>query len=158
MRVIDALSTQMGAVRLHRAHPIESAEAFDQTVQIAVGILDCNASRLREMKKPERWVGVGGTFTSLGAMEMQLDTFDRTRVEGCPLAREAVRGWGRRLSVMPWEERLRLPGLQPQRADIVAHGIAILLGCMTYFGIDTIAVSDKGNMDGYLRKKLLKKG
>lgn len=156
--VLAAVSTQMGAVRFHRQFAIETPETFEQVAAAAVQVLEREAEAVGGLTAPDTWVGVGGTFTSLGAMDKRLETFDRTLVEGYPLTREAVRAWGRALSVMPLEERLKLPGLQPQRADIVAHGVAILLGCMTHFGIETILVSDKGNLDGYLRKKLLKKG
>jgi len=36
----------------------------------------------------------------------------------------------------------------------VTHGIAILLACFRSLGFDSIAVSDRGNLDGYLRAKL----
>ena len=53
---------------------------------------------------------------------------------------------------MSVEERLKLEGLQPSRADIVVHGICILLGIMQSLGIDRILVSEYGNLDGYIRK------
>lgn len=155
--VLGAVSTQMGAVRFHRQYPITSPEEFERVALEAVAVLEEGAQAVYQLARPDAWVGVGGTFTSLGAMDKQLQTFDRSLVEGYPLERERVRMWGHRLSEMPLEERLKLPGLQPQRADIVAHGMAILMGCMMHFGIETIRVSDKGNLDGYLRKKLLKK-
>lgn len=155
--VLGAVSTQMGAVRFHRQFPIASPEEFERVALEAVKVLEADAQKVYALQKPDAWVGVGGTFTSLGAMDKQLETFDRSLVEGYALSRACVRAWGHRLSVMPLEERLKLPGLQPQRADIVAHGMAILLGCMRHFDIETIRVSDKGNLDGYLRKKVLKK-
>ena len=50
------------------------------------------------------------------------------------------------------EERKKLPGLQPSRADIVVHGICILLGVMERLGLKQIVVSEWGNLDGYVRK------
>ena len=52
------------------------------------------------------------------------------------------------------EERKKLPGLQPGRADIVVHGICILLAVMNDLNIPEIIISERGNMDGYLRRKL----
>lgn len=155
--VFGAVSTQMGAVRFHRLYPIDTPETFEQVAAQAQRVLEAGAREVSALARPDTWVGVGGTFTSLGAMDKQLKVFNRTLVEGYPLTLARVRVWGHALSVMPLEERLKLPGLQPQRADIVAHGVAILLGCMTHFDIGTILVSDKGNLDGYLRKKILKK-
>ena len=66
-----------------------------------------------------------------------------------------IREIGEKLADMSMEERLRLPGLQPGRADIVVHGICILLAVMESFGMEQITVSEWGNMDGYLWKKLM---
>ena len=49
-------------------------------------------------------------------------------------------------------ERKQQPGLQPGRADIVVHGICILLGVMDQLKIPKIVVSEWGNLDGYVRK------
>ena len=57
---------------------------------------------------------------------------------------------------MPREERIRLPGLQPGRADIVVHGICILLAVMDRFAIGAVTVSEWGNLDGYLWRKLMR--
>ena len=54
---------------------------------------------------------------------------------------------------MSMEERLQLPGLQPNRADIVVHGICILLAVMDRMNIQEITVSEYGNLHGYLKKK-----
>ena len=43
---------------------------------------------------------------------------------------------------------------QPQRADIVVHGICILLAVMDRMDIPEILVSEYGNLDGYIRKYL----
>ena len=59
----------------------------------------------------------------------------------------------RDLADMPTEERKLLPGLQPNRADIIVHGVCILLACMRTLGIDRIAVSEYGNLDGYMKRR-----
>ena len=50
-------------------------------------------------------------------------------------------------------ERLRIQSLQPGRADIVVHGICILLACMEELKIERLTVSEFGNLDGFLRRK-----
>lgn len=155
-RVMAALSTQMGAVRFSALYPISSAEDFPQVVEAATELLIKNTQQLNGLPVPTEWIGVGGTFTTLGAMEKQLASYDRSLVDGLLLSHEVVENWGLRLSDMSVEERLKLPGLQPQRADIVTHGVAILKASMDYFDMDTIRISDKGNLDGFLKKTLAK--
>ena len=105
-------------------------------------------------RKPDVWVGTGGTFTTLAAMVRKIPWTDRTCVHGTRIAREEIRDIGGELAEMTLEERKRLPGLQPGRADIVVHGICILLAAMNHLGIPEIIISERGNMDGYLRRKL----
>jgi exopolyphosphatase/guanosine-5'-triphosphate,3'-diphosphate pyrophosphatase len=76
-------------------------------------------------------------------------------MHGTRVTEKEIREVGEKLADMPLEERFRLPGLQPGRADIVVHGICILLAVMKRFGIESITVSEWGNMDGYLWKKLM---
>ena len=69
-----------------------------------------------------------------------------------PISRQTAREIGQLLADMPLAERLKLPGLQPQRADIVVHGICILLAAMDRLDIVRILVSEYGNLDGYIRQ------
>ena len=66
--------------------------------------------------------------------------------------KEIIRDIGETLAGMKIEERKKLPGMQPSRADIVVHGICILLGVMERLGIGRITVSEWGNLDGYFHR------
>jgi len=151
---LAAISLQMGAVRLHQAARIAGSSDLPAVVACAEAALSGGLDALAAAPKPPLWVGVGGTFTTLAAMDMELETFDRSLVEGYVLTGERVRHWANALADMPVEERRLLPGLQPQRADIVVHGMAILLACFHLLGFHSITVSDQGNLDGYLRVKV----
>jgi len=74
---------------------------------------------------------------------------------GFVLTMESVEKAMNRLAEMPVEERLQLESMQPQRADIVVHGMAILLACMKKLNISEITVSEYGNLEGYLKQKYL---
>ncbi|MCL2812290.1 MAG: hypothetical protein FWD25_10460 [Clostridia bacterium] len=151
---LAAVSLQMGAVRLFRAIDVNNADDLPGAINHAEGALAPGLATVANLPRPTLWIGVGGTLTNLAAMDKQLQTFDRSLVEGHTLNEERVWYWAKTLADMPVEARLTLPGLQPQRADIMAHGIAILLACFGLFGFDSITVSDQGNLDGYLRAKL----
>ncbi len=153
-----SVSCQMGAVRLFRKFPIHSREDMAAVESEARRIL---TEKLKEedagvwKPAPSVWVGTGGTFTVLGAMVRGLDWKDRTNMHGTRIEREKVREIGRKLADLPLPERLKLRGLQPARADIVVHGICILLAVMDYLDIAQIIVSECGNLDGYIRKYCL---
>jgi exopolyphosphatase/guanosine-5'-triphosphate,3'-diphosphate pyrophosphatase len=67
------------------------------------------------------------------------------------LKRSDVTRLAAELADMPLEARKALPGLQPNRADIIVHGICILMACMDKLGMEEITVSEYGNLDGYVR-------
>ena len=150
-----AFSCQMGAVRLFRELPIAGKEDMIPVEKAAGMILDKKLEEQKEFRRPETWVGTGGTFTTLAAMVKEIPWTARTRMHGTKITLEEIRRVGEKLAGMPLEERIRLPGLQPGRADIVVHGICILLAVMDRFGIGTITVSEWGNLDGYLWKRLM---
>ena len=151
-----AFSCQMGAVRLFRRLRLERKEDMKPVEVAAAEILD---ERLRDfpgLEIPETWVGTGGTFTTLAAMALRQPWTDRTHVHGTAVTVTEIRDIGERLAGMKVEERVKLPGLQPSRADIVVHGICILLGVMERLGMERIIVSEWGNLDGYFHKYFCK--
>ena len=151
---LRAVSLQMGGVRLHRCIPIHTAADLLRAQSKAESVLQEGLASFTDCPTPSQWVGVGGIFTSLAAIDKQLASFDRSLVEGHVLTKTRVAHLGEALADMTVAERCKLPGLHPQRADIVVHGIAILLACMALWGLETITVSDHGNLDGYLRRRV----
>lgn len=152
-RIDCAFSCQMGAVRLFQRLPIASAADVPQVCALARGILEEKLVLYPSLALPEQWIGVGGTFTTLAAMVKGIPWTERTYMHGTRLTQQDVRAWALRLADMPLEQRLRLPGLQPHRADIVVHGICILLSVMERLALAEIRVSEYGNLDGYLKRR-----
>lgn len=148
-----AFSCQMGAVRLFRQAPITGHGDLHAVEQLAEDILERQLAKHPTLSLPSNWIGTGGTFTTLAAMVKGIRWTDRTYMHGTPLTLQEAQHQALLLADMPMEERLRLPGLQPHRADIVVHGICILTALMKRLSIDRITVSEYGNLDGYLKEK-----
>lgn len=155
MNVHCGFSCQMGAVRLAGLLPIRDHGDLPAVQQMADGIL---AEALRQhpaLTLPSHWIGTGGTFTTLAAMMKGIRWTDRTYMHGTVLPISFIQSAARDLADMPIEERKQLPGLQPNRADIIVHGMCILLACMQRLGMESITVSEYGNLDGYVREKYM---
>ena len=148
-----AFSCQMGAVRLSAMQPIRSHADIPVVKDIARNILREKLRFHPTLSLPEKWVGTGGTFTTLAAMIKKIHWTNRTYMHGTLLTREAIEQHARLLSNMTVEQRKEIPGLQPNRADIIVHGICILLASMEELGMDEITVSEYGNMDGYIKSR-----
>ena len=147
-----AFSCQMGAVRLYEYFSIDSRADMQQVERAAEGVLRARMEEIPPFTVPTVWVGTGGTFTALAALARGIRWTDKTYMHGTVLCREEIRRLGEELADMPVSKRLELPGLQPSRADIVVHGICILLSVMESLSIPRITVSEWGNLDGYIRK------
>lgn len=147
-------SLQMGAVRLYREMPMVSAADGEKVTAYADELLRPVLGQYQS-HHPALWVGVGGTFTTIAALVQQIPWDQRQNIHGYLLARQAVEEALCQLAPMPLEKRLLLPWIQPQRADIVPHGIAILLACMRMLNIEQIKVSEYGNLEGYVKEKYL---
>ena len=151
-RVLSAVSCQMGAVRLYNLLQINSREDMPPA-EAAAGMVLSDALAERPLPgKPGCWVGTGGTFTTMAAMALRVPWTEKTCMHGACISETQIRSIGEDLADMTPEERLKLPGLQPSRADIVVHGVCILLAVMRELEIDRLFVSEFGNLDGYLIK------
>ena len=150
-----SFSCQMGAVRLYRKLRLDRKEDMIPVQRAAGEILKEHLGECAGIAIPKTWVGTGGTFTTLAAMARGVPWTDRTNMHGTEIARWEIQEIGEKLADMSLAERKQLPGLQPGRADIVVHGICILLGVMDELKIREIVVSEWGNMDGYVRKHYL---
>lgn len=97
-------------------------------------------------------VGVGGTLTTLAAIDQQMDVYDPVRVDGYFLPRQAVAGILNKLDSVTLEERKQIPGLQPERADIINAGARIALAIIEVLECSGVTVSETDIMYGLLQQ------
>lgn len=95
-------------------------------------------------------IGVGGTITTLSALKMGLEQYDRDLVHGSELTLSEIRRILDELISVPLEKRERLPGLEPGRADIIIAGTLVLIFIMEKLELNSVRVSDDGILVGLL--------
>lgn len=95
-------------------------------------------------------VGVGGTTAILALIHHRLPVFDRDVVESTVFTRGEVRALNEGLWMRSLVERRRLPGLPPERADVMLTGAAIYEGILESLGLDRLAASTRGLRYGAL--------
>jgi exopolyphosphatase/guanosine-5'-triphosphate,3'-diphosphate pyrophosphatase len=98
--------------------------------------------------KVEHAVGVAGTVTTLAALDLGLERYDRDRVHGHRLSRDGAAAQLERLAALPLAGRRELPALDPERAPVIVAGAVILVTVLDAFGLDAIDVSEHDILDG----------
>lgn len=106
----------------------------------------------KELFKGYPLVMVGGTVTTLTAIKLGLHEYCSQLVHGQVLTRREVADIYNLLERMPLPIRRRLPGLQPERADIIVKGALIVLLMMDLLGKTEITVSESDLMEGIIRE------
>jgi exopolyphosphatase/guanosine-5'-triphosphate,3'-diphosphate pyrophosphatase len=133
------VSLPMGAVRFTERH----GEDVDASADAARALLAEHVT-----VRPRAAIGVAGTVTTLAALDLGLQTYDRDRVHEFHLTTNAAREQVARLAALPLEERRRVPALDPERAPVIVAGGAILLATLDFFALAEIEVSERDILDG----------
>ncbi len=92
-------------------------------------------------------LGVGGTITTMAAVEIGLIEYDRDHVHGFDLERAAAEDVFRTLATEAAEDRRHNPGLHPDRVDLIVGGACVLVEIMRHYDIENIRVSENDLLD-----------
>lgn len=97
--------------------------------------------------------GIGGTITSLSAVNQDLKEYSMEKVHGSKIKIEEVRDMLNRFINCSDDERKHINGLQPKRADIITAGTEILVCIMEDISEEEIIVSEYDNLEGMVYYK-----
>ena len=124
------LSSALSVIQLH----------LDDIVRLMPGVLAAIASGTV--------IGVGGTITTVGAVEIGLIGDDRSALQYFPLSLAAVEDVFRTLATEPSEARRYNPGLPENRVDLIVGGCCVLVESMRYLSIGEVVVCERDLLDG----------
>ena len=113
-----------------------------------VSALEAATHALLPPLEPATAIGVAGTITTLAALDLGLERYDRERVDGHFLTIAGARAQLARLAALPLEERRLVPALDPDRAPVIVAGAAILVTILDTYGLDGIRASERDILDG----------
>ncbi|HHT74038.1 MAG TPA: Ppx/GppA family phosphatase [Firmicutes bacterium] len=145
-------SVPVGAVRMTERHitsyPIPSSEL--QSLEAEARELLQPLADAAKSAGPSALIAVGGTATTLAAMDLELTEYDPVKVTGRVLTEARLRRIYRQLGKLSLAELTQLPCLQRGREDIIAAGTGILLTVCQLLGFDECTVSDGDLLMGIL--------
>jgi exopolyphosphatase/guanosine-5'-triphosphate,3'-diphosphate pyrophosphatase len=99
-------------------------------------------------------IGMAGTVTTLAALVLGLDAFDKKKVHGVVVSLPLLREWRMRLFAMTVAERRGLPGMEPGREDLMPQGVLLMEEIVAAFGGTQFTVSTAGARYGVLYEAL----
>jgi exopolyphosphatase/guanosine-5'-triphosphate,3'-diphosphate pyrophosphatase len=136
-------SVDVGSVRLTelfiKQQPI-GREAIDA---VKTYVRDRFTPVIKLTKPMHELVAVAGTPTTLACLD-QAREFRDDLVNGYKLTADRIDQWIEKMALMTVEQRERLPGMQPKRADVIVTGSLILREAMRALGHNSITVSTRG--------------
>jgi exopolyphosphatase/guanosine-5'-triphosphate,3'-diphosphate pyrophosphatase len=146
----DAISTQMGSVRLTerfiRSDPPDRREL--SALELAVADVLDDAESHVPIGDARTLVAVAGTATTLQAIALDLDRYDPEAIHRTWLSLAEAERVLSALAGMTSAERAALPVMAPGRGDVIVAGGVILVIAMRRFGFERALVSETDILDG----------
>jgi len=96
------------------------------------------------------FIGVGGTVSTVAAIDLMLDKYDSKRIHGHILDLKKVEEIYSYLCGLNLDDRKNVVGMDPGRADIIIGGTAIVIGVLKMMGAGYIRVSERDILDGII--------
>lgn len=139
---IHYVSLPLGAVRV-----TEGSYSEERIKEI----MDATLGRVKDQQKDKfSLVAVGGTATTLAAMSLGLSPYQPELVHGSFLSAAEINRLLTLLLETSLEDRKKIIGLQPQRADIIPAGVTIINNVVKALGLAGLTVSESDILQGLL--------
>lgn len=152
----DTLSVPIGAVLVTEAY-IESDPPDPAELSSALSVVSSHVEdairllpTLTNAAAYGTVIGVGGTLSTTAAVEIGLQTYDRSKIQDFVLERAAVEDVFRTLATEDHEDRAFNPGLPADRVPYIVGGLCVLTAILRHLVISEIIVSEDDLLDGLL--------
>ncbi|TPN38791.1 Ppx/GppA family phosphatase [Mesorhizobium sp. B2-3-3] len=103
-------------------------------------------------------LGTSGTVTTLAGVHLDLERYDRRRVDGLWMDRDSVDRMVDRLVGWDFQQRVANPCIGADRADLVLAGCAILEAIRAVWPSERLRVADRGLREGILSELMADDG
>jgi len=147
--VDERFSVNVGAARFTDQFGLHGPVS-DGVLTAALEAMAADLERLDGRPAPDRLVGMGGAVTTLAAVMHELATYDPRVVQGTVLERAEVDRQIELYRTRTADERRRIVGLQPKRAEVILAGACIVRTVMAKLERESLTASDRGLRHGLL--------
>ncbi len=99
-------------------------------------------------------VGVGGTIRNLARLDMKRRDYPLPVLHGYRFRRQGLEAITEQLLETTYDERVRMAGVRPYRADILVAGALVYRWLLRAAGLESIEISGQGVREGALYRHL----
>jgi exopolyphosphatase/guanosine-5'-triphosphate,3'-diphosphate pyrophosphatase len=146
-------SFKLGAIRLSNLYlndTITSPVSQNEYKKIQQHIKDAIIHSVRKIQEQKPDLAVGSSGTVINLFEIAQKTSQNGNSGEPVLTYRDLRKVIDLLCSVPLEQRRKIPGINPERADIIIPGAAILDTFMKELALDAITITNRGLQDGLL--------
>ena len=151
-RVDERFSVNVGAARFTERFGLDRM-ASSEVVARACAAIAADLVRLDGRPTPDTLIGIGGAFTNLAAVKHGLATYAPDVVHGTVLDNAEIDRQITLYARRTAEQRGRIVGLQPARAEVILAGACIIRTALEKLGCPSVTVSDRGLRHGVLEER-----
>jgi exopolyphosphatase/guanosine-5'-triphosphate,3'-diphosphate pyrophosphatase len=147
------VSGPLGALRLSELIPLGDPPRPARLAKLRRQVKKTAADPLAALKpfKPGHAFGSSGSIHALAHVTEHLEGRPPlAQMNGHVVTRSDLERTVERLARMKLEERVKLPGIDPFRAEVIVQGGVVLLVILQEMGLDAITMSDFGVREGLL--------
>ena len=151
---LELVGATDGRVKLSRSLPLGAVRLTERLLPLAELLDEIRRALEAALPGPDWFgssvIGSGGTFATLASMDLARRGSASRSVHGVTVTTAEVTQLVLRLASLPLQQRRHVPGLQPERADIIVAGLAVVLQLLERVEAEGVTVSGFGLRDGLL--------
>ena len=152
LQLSSGISVDMGSVRFSERYLKSDPPKKEELKTLRIEVNSLLKTKSFNLKK-YRLVGVAGTVTSIAAIELGLDEYNASRINGYLLKKKSVEEFIDEFSKITSDEiEQKYSPFLTGRGDVIAGGLIILHEFMNHFNFDELIVSTGGIRHGILTK------
>jgi exopolyphosphatase / guanosine-5'-triphosphate,3'-diphosphate pyrophosphatase len=145
----ERFSLNVGAVRYTEAYGLGGIVA-PQQLRSALDAIAADLASLGGRDFPDALVGMGGAITNMAAVKHQMAAYDPDVIQGSQIELVEVDRQIELYRSQSVDQRRKIVGLQPKRADVILAGACIVKTVMEKLRQGGLTVSDRGLRHGLL--------
>ncbi len=147
--ILKQISLPMGALIMQDRF-IKSDPPSEDEIKSLSAYLQTVLQKHFAQKEISKMLAIGGTVTTLAAVKVGLEEYDAQWIEGLKLTIGDINSMVKYFAGMTLEERKKVQGLHPKRADIILAGTLIVKAVMEVTQQEQLIVHDCGIRHGML--------